>query len=101
MHNIARTVEAVRHLSYIDRMDKAVVGVILMVVVIVPLLVECKCEFKAVFNFGDSNSDTGGFYAAFPRESGPYGSTFFHKPSGRASDGRLVIDFLGMFLLSQ
>lgn len=54
-----------------------------------------ECNFKAIFNFGDSNSDTGGFYAAFPGESGPYGMTYFKKPAGRASDGRLIIDFLG------
>lgn len=53
-----------------------------------------KCEFPAIFNFGDSNSDTGGFYAAFPSEQPPYGMTYFHKPVGRASDGRLVIDFI-------
>ncbi|KAL5720870.1 hypothetical protein ACHQM5_013500 [Ranunculus cassubicifolius] len=53
-----------------------------------------KCEFEAIFNFGDSNSDTGGFYAAFPAQSAPFGMTFFKKPAGRASDGRLIIDFL-------
>ncbi|XP_062090586.1 GDSL esterase/lipase At4g01130 isoform X1 [Humulus lupulus] len=57
-----------------------------------------KCEFKAIFNFGDSNSDTGGFWAAFPAQSGPFGITFFKKPSGRASDGRLIIDFLAQAL---
>ncbi|XP_058096035.1 GDSL esterase/lipase At4g01130 [Magnolia sinica] len=57
-----------------------------------------ECDFKAIFNFGDSNSDTGGFYAAFPAASGPYGMTYFKKPSGRASDGRLVIDFLAQAL---
>lgn len=56
---------------------------------------DSKCEFKAIFNFGDSNSDTGGFWAAFPAQSGPFGMTFFHKPSGRATDGRLILDFLG------
>lgn len=56
---------------------------------------DSKCEFKAVFNFGDSNSDTGGFWAAFPAQSGPWGMTYFKKPVGRASDGRLIIDFLG------
>jgi hypothetical protein len=58
-------------------------------------LVNSECEFKAIFNFGDSNSDTGGLYAAFPAETGPYGMTYFNKPAGRASDGRLVIDFIG------
>ncbi|CAK8544881.1 unnamed protein product [Lathyrus sativus] len=53
-----------------------------------------ECEFKAIFNFGDSNSDTGGFFAAFPAETPPFGMTYFKKPVGRASDGRLIIDFL-------
>ncbi|KAL1350412.1 hypothetical protein AAHE18_06G022200 [Arachis hypogaea] len=57
-----------------------------------------KCDFEAIFNFGDSNSDTGGFYAAFPAESAPFGVTFFKKPAGRASDGRLMIDFLAQAL---
>lgn len=56
---------------------------------------EAKCDFEAIFNFGDSNSDTGGFYAAFPAERLPYGMTYFKKPVGRATDGRLIIDFLG------
>ncbi|MQL75151.1 hypothetical protein Taro_007526 [Colocasia esculenta] len=57
-----------------------------------------KCEFKAIFNFGDSNSDTGGFWAAFPAEAGPFGMTYFRKPAGRAADGRLAIDFLAQAL---
>ncbi|XP_047172077.1 GDSL esterase/lipase At4g01130-like [Vigna umbellata] len=56
------------------------------------------CDFKAIFNFGDSNSDTGGFHAAFPAQPDPYGMTFFKKPVGRASDGRLVLDFLAQGL---
>ncbi|GAV72436.1 Lipase_GDSL domain-containing protein [Cephalotus follicularis] len=57
-----------------------------------------KCEFEAIFNFGDSNSDTGGFWAAFPAQSGPFGMTYFRRPSGRASDGRLIVDFLAQAL---
>jgi hypothetical protein len=56
--------------------------------------VKAKCDFLAVFNFGDSNSDTGGFWAAFPSQPSPFGSTYFGHPVGRASDGRLVVDFL-------
>ncbi|KAL2336119.1 hypothetical protein Fmac_010565 [Flemingia macrophylla] len=52
------------------------------------------CDFEAIFNFGDSNSDTGGFNTAFPAQPGPYGMTYFRKPVGRASDGRLIVDFL-------
>lgn len=59
------------------------------------ILSHSKCDFEAIFNFGDSNSDTGGFWAAFPAQSGPFGMTYFNRPTGRASDGRLIIDFLG------
>ncbi|KAL8499771.1 hypothetical protein ACS0TY_019662 [Phlomoides rotata] len=51
--------------------------------------VAAECEFKVVFNFGDSNSDTGGYYAAFPALHPPYGITYFKQPAGRASDGHL------------
>jgi hypothetical protein len=54
-----------------------------------------KCSFPAIFNFGDSNSDTGGLSAAFGQVRPPNGITFFHTPAGRYCDGRLVIDFLG------
>lgn len=53
------------------------------------------CDFPAIFNFGDSNSDTGCMSAAFYPAILPYGETFFHEAVGRASDGRLIIDFIG------
>lgn len=54
-----------------------------------------RLNYPAVFNFGDSNSDTGGIVAgkAFPLMP-PNGETYFLKPSGRLCDGRLIIDFL-------
>ncbi|XP_057953608.1 GDSL esterase/lipase At5g14450-like [Malania oleifera] len=52
------------------------------------------CDFPAIYNFGDSNSDTGGISAAFEPIRAPYGETFFHKPAGRSSNGRLIIDFI-------
>ncbi|KAK4488804.1 hypothetical protein RD792_004594 [Penstemon davidsonii] len=61
------------------------------------LLVVCldmKCNFPAIFNFGDSNSDTGGLSAAFGQAPPPNGQTFFHSPHGRFSDGRLLIDLI-------
>ncbi|KAA8516132.1 hypothetical protein F0562_019311 [Nyssa sinensis] len=61
-------------------------------------LTDSKCAFEAIFNFGDSNSDTGGFWAAFPAQSGPNGMTFFKRPVGRATDGRLMIDFFAQAL---
>ncbi|KAG9445020.1 hypothetical protein H6P81_016360 [Aristolochia fimbriata] len=54
----------------------------------------------AIFVFGDSLSDTGNAIAAFPfladAENSPYGDTFFHAPSGRFSDGRLIVDFMAL-----
>ncbi|CAL0309289.1 unnamed protein product [Lupinus luteus] len=55
--------------------------------------------YDAIFNFGDSLSDTGNFLATGNKaflefKSLPYGETFFKKPAGRFSDGRLSIDFI-------
>ncbi|XP_047060574.1 GDSL esterase/lipase At1g09390-like [Lolium rigidum] len=48
-----------------------------------------------IFNFGDSNSDTGGMAAANGMNIAlPEGRTFFRRPTGRLTDGRLVIDFI-------
>ncbi|GKV23013.1 hypothetical protein SLEP1_g32803 [Rubroshorea leprosula] len=57
------------------------------------------CDFPAIFNFGDSNSDTGGKSAAFDRIPYPNGETFFHKQSGRYCNGKLVLDFIGRVAL--
>ncbi|KAE9601255.1 hypothetical protein Lal_00023777 [Lupinus albus] len=53
-----------------------------------------ECSFPAIFNFGDSNSDTGGLSALFGQAPSPNGITFFLSPAGRFSDGRLIIDFI-------
>ncbi|XP_004489280.3 GDSL esterase/lipase At3g27950-like [Cicer arietinum] len=53
-----------------------------------------KCLYPAIYNFGDSNSDTGAVYATFTGVKPPNGMTFFGNISGRASDGRLIIDFI-------
>jgi len=59
--------------------------------------------YEAIFNFGDSISDTGNAAAAFSDkhmpDNSPYGSTYFKHPSGRLSNGRLIIDFIGNFTL--
>ncbi|KAI3939850.1 hypothetical protein MKW98_029626 [Papaver atlanticum] len=52
------------------------------------------CNFPAIFNFGDSNSDTGGYSAVFGQAWPPAGETYFGAPAGRYSDGRLIIDFI-------
>ncbi|KAJ6729288.1 ZINC FINGER FYVE DOMAIN CONTAINING PROTEIN [Salix viminalis] len=60
-----------------------------------PIVIPLKFSYPAVFNFGDSNSDTGGLVAglAFP-VGPPNGETYFQQPYGRFCDGRLIIDFL-------
>ncbi|XP_043708108.1 GDSL esterase/lipase At1g09390-like [Telopea speciosissima] len=71
-------------------------AVVVVVASLVPPSLGYECSRKPViFNFGDSNSDTGGISAALGFTIGlPNGRTFFHQSSGRLSDGRLVIDFL-------
>ncbi|CAN6311256.1 unnamed protein product [Urochloa humidicola] len=59
-----------------------------------------QARFDRVFSFGDSLTDTGNALRLSPGGGGPssrppYGETFFRRPTGRASDGRLVIDFIG------
>ncbi|XP_047155885.1 GDSL esterase/lipase At1g54790-like [Vigna umbellata] len=52
-------------------------------------------SYPAVFNFGDSNSDTGELAAAMGfLVSPPNGQKYFKTPSGRFCDGRLIVDFL-------
>lgn len=69
----------------------------IVLVTMPPSMINAKCAFEAVFAFGDSNSDTGGFFAAFPSQPSPNGMTYFNRPTGRPSDGRLYIDFLSEF----
>ncbi|CDY30822.1 BnaC05g21980D [Brassica napus] len=65
---------------------------------------ETQCRrFKSIISFGDSIADTGNLlglsdpnhlpHVAFP----PYGETFFQHPTGRFSNGRLIIDFIVRF----
>ncbi|XP_060219140.1 acetylajmalan esterase-like isoform X2 [Lycium barbarum] len=59
-----------------------------------------KCKFDKIYQFGDSLSDTGncirenlcGTHILCGRP--PYGMNFFHKATGRCSDGMLIIDFI-------
>ncbi|KAL6890543.1 hypothetical protein ACP4OV_008798 [Aristida adscensionis] len=59
-------------------------------------------RYGSIFSFGDSYADTGNGPIVFewyslpkpPVTRPPYGSTFFRRPTGRNSDGRLAIDFV-------
>uniref|UniRef100_A0A8R7UKK2 Uncharacterized protein n=1 Tax=Triticum urartu TaxID=4572 RepID=A0A8R7UKK2_TRIUA len=70
---------------------------------LVPLLgpVSAAGRYDSIFSFGGSSSDTGNNLVVFPSSARadyvlrpPYGSTFFGRPTGRCSDGRLVVDFI-------
>lgn len=59
-----------------------------------------ETQHKALFVFGDSIFDPGN--NAYLNSTSklislywPYGETFFHHPTGRFSDGRIVPDFIG------
>jgi hypothetical protein len=75
-------------------------------VVAVALLVLAAAQparacYTRVFSFGDSLADTGNYGFVFPNDTGmnalwpPYGETYFGNATGRFSNGRLVIDFIG------
>nr|CAB3475712.1 unnamed protein product [Digitaria exilis] len=58
-------------------------------------------QYHSTFSFGDSFADTGNnpavfaWYSVFdPVMRPPYGSTFFGRPTGRNSDGRLILDLI-------
>ena len=67
--------------------------------IFLPLAISIDFNYPAVFNFGDSNSDTGeltvglGFFL-----DPPNGQHYFKTSTGRFCDGRLIIDFLSNFL---
>eukprot|EP00253_Pinus_taeda_P001946 PITA_01946 len=56
--------------------------------------------YSAIYSFGDSLADTGNLLASTtagskpPFGNLPYGKTYFHKPTGRFSDGRLIVDYI-------
>jgi hypothetical protein len=57
-------------------------------------------SYEAIVSFGDSLSDAGnlivnGTPKALTTARAPYGMTFFGRPTGRCSNGRVVVDFLG------
>ncbi|XP_021837051.1 acetylajmalan esterase-like [Spinacia oleracea] len=60
-------------------------------------------KINAIYQFGDSISDTGNLIRDNPIGARsncgklPYGQSFFLKPTGRCSNGRLMIDFFAEY----
>lgn len=63
-----------------------------------------KSKVPALFIFGDSVVDAGNnnYITGFPllpkSNIVPYGETYFHKPTGRWCNGRLIFDFIANYL---
>ena len=54
--------------------------------------------FDAIYQLGDSISDTGNLIRENPNTPFshlPYGQSFFNNPTGRCSNGLLMLDFFG------
>jgi hypothetical protein len=85
---------------------------LLLPVAVAPFLLLLSCprgaysgeqkRFTSIISFGDSYVDTGNLVRweepvleSVPLRNPPYGETFFGHPSGRATDGRIVLDFIG------
>ncbi|WVZ72820.1 hypothetical protein U9M48_021222 [Paspalum notatum var. saurae] len=81
----------------------ACLAVLLVLAVVGPHAAVAAREYAAIFSFGDSLSDTGNLcvdgipdYLATARR--PYGMTYFGYPTGRVSDGRVIVDFIAQEL---
>ncbi|KAJ9681864.1 hypothetical protein PVL29_017975 [Vitis rotundifolia] len=61
-----------------------------------------RCKFDSIYQLGDSISDTGNLIiesslgAATQCSQLPYGETFFNEPTGRCSNGLLMIDYVAL-----
>nr|GLL45851.1 GDSL esterase/lipase At1g28590-like [Ipomoea trifida] len=76
--------------------------VICMLMLVFASVVQASGCYESIISFGDSLADTGNLLLLsqsnghfVPSAAFPYGETFFHRPTGRYSDGRLIIDFIG------
>lgn len=82
-----------------QRWSTVTLQLLLVITVSAPLFTAACSSYSSIFSFGDSIADTGNLYLISQPPSDhcffpPYGQTYFHHPSGRCSDGRLIIDFI-------
>lgn len=69
--------------------------IITLFFILLPRVNSVDFNYPAVFNFGDSNSDTGELTAGLGFQLGtPNGQSYFKSPNGRFCNGRLILDFL-------
>ncbi|GJN06430.1 hypothetical protein PR202_ga24159 [Eleusine coracana subsp. coracana] len=78
-------------------MLEAAAAVLFFLAVVSPVV--SSQSYNAIFSFGDSISDTGNLCTSgcpswLTTGQPPYGNTYFRRPTGRCTDGRVVIDFL-------
>lgn len=69
-----------------------------LVIIMMRMIVVSKAEFTAMFAFGDSLTDPGNnnyLNSLAKANYVPYGVDFYQGPSGRFSNGRTIIDYLG------
>ncbi|CAN4076447.1 unnamed protein product [Withania somnifera] len=65
-----------------------------------PSSAQTKCNIQSVYQLGDSLADAGnvirtpGASIIFRADRAPYGETFFRRPTGRFSNGRVITDFV-------
>jgi hypothetical protein len=74
---------------------------VLLLASVEPAISSHRC-FNKIFSFGDTYTDTGNGRVVYdknkvpdPTAEPPYGQTYFGHPTGRSTDGRLIIDFIG------
>ena len=83
----------------------AVAPLLLLLFLLSCLRIACSRDqkrFTSILGFGDSYADTGNLVRwedpvleSVNLRNPPYGETFFGHPSGRATNGRIVLDFIG------
>ncbi|WCJ43193.1 GDSL-like Lipase/Acylhydrolase superfamily protein [Euphorbia peplus] len=101
--DITETQKPLDLLPYMQSYKRSTMGAKILTFQIVSLIYILPCihgatidfNYPAVFNFGDSNSDTGDLTAALGfLLDPPNGQNYFKTPTGRFCDGRLIVDFL-------
>lgn len=73
-----------------------------LLLLVLATTVEAACSVSAIYSFGDSIADTGNLLREGPAVGAfasigtyPYGQTL-RRPTGRCSDGLLIIDYFGI-----